>query len=222
MRSERPSSGDQIPVHGGVVEVHVRELDQLFHTMDPSPFHEKGLHPDAEEFIVAAARELPSGRPAALVVHLDKPAGLPDEARVIGDAVRRHFAREAQFLRWELRRLIRRGAVNLAIGLTVLAGALAGGDYLARHFGGHLATLLGQSLHIGGWVAMWHPMEIFLYGWWPILNNRRLYERLSQIPVRIVHTRDADPRAHVVVQEMVSSPAAPPNGDGDGSRLRGA
>src|SRR5688572_22603108 len=221
MRSERPSSGDQIPVHGGVVEVHVRELDQLFHTMDPSPFHEKALHPDAEEFIIAAARELPSGPPAALVVYLDKPAGLPDEARVIGDAVRRHFAREAQFLRWELRRLIRRGAVNLAIGLTVLAGALAGGDYLTRHFGGHVGTLLGQSLHLGGWVAMWHPMEIFLYEWWPILNNRRLYERLSQIPVRIVYARDADPRAQVVVQEIASSAPPPPNGNGDGSRPRG-
>jgi hypothetical protein len=221
MHSERPSSGDQIPVHGSVVEVHVSELDQLFHTMDPSPFHEKALHPDAEEFIIAAARELPSGRPAALVVYLDKPVGLPDETRVIGDAVRRHFAREAQFLRWELRRLLRRGAVNLAIGLTVLAAALAGGDYLARHLGGHLAKLLGQSLHIGGYVAMWHPMEIFLYEWWPILNNRRLHERLSQIPVRIVHTRDADPRAQVVVEEMVGSAAAPPDVNGDGSRPRG-
>jgi hypothetical protein len=34
---------------------------------------------------------------------------------------------------------------------------------------------------------MWHPLEIFLYDWWPIRAKRRLYERLSRMPVRIVH-----------------------------------
>ena len=27
---------------------------------------------------------------------------------------------------------------------------------------------------IGGWVALWRPMEIFLYDWWPIRGEVRL------------------------------------------------
>jgi hypothetical protein len=42
-----------------------------------------------------------------------------------------------------------------------------------------------ESLLIGGWVAMWRPLEIFLYDWWPIRPERRLYERLSAMPIRI-------------------------------------
>jgi hypothetical protein len=39
--------------------------------------------------------------------------------------------------------------------------------------------ILGHSLLIGGWVALWRPFEIFLYEWWPILGEARLYDRLS-------------------------------------------
>jgi hypothetical protein len=214
----QPISGEEIPAGHGVVEVHVRELDQLFHSMDPAPFHEKGLHPDAEEFIVAAAKELPSRAPAALVVYLDKPGGLPDEGHVLGAAIRRHFAREAQLLRWELRRLIRRGLISLIIGLTVLAAALAGGEYLKRRLGGgHVADVLGTSLHIGGWVAMSMPLQIFLYDWWPILGRRMLYDRLARMPVKIVYTADAPGDAEVLGTGVVARPATTftsPNGNG--------
>ena len=187
--ADLPFSGDAVPEHSGIVEVYIRELDQLFDSLDPSPFHDKGLDSAAEEYIVASAKELPTGAPEALVVYLDRAPGSADEGRVLGDAIRKHFARRARLLRWEFRRLMRRGTVSLLIGLTVLAAALGAGEALTRMLGaGHVATVLGQSLHIGGWVAMWHPMEIFLYEWWPVLNNARLHERLSRMPVRIVYT----------------------------------
>jgi hypothetical protein len=31
------------------------------------------------------------------------------------------------------------------------------------------------------------PLEIFLYDWWPIRAQRRLYERLRRMTVRVVH-----------------------------------
>ena len=48
------------------------------------------------------------------------------------------------------------------------------------------AFLFRESLLIGGWVAMWKPLEIFPYDWWPIVGDRRLYERLSRIKVQII------------------------------------
>ena len=42
---------------------------------------------------------------------------------------------------------------------------------------------LGQV--IGGWVALWRPMEIFLYDWWPIRARARLYDRLGAIQVSL-------------------------------------
>ena len=207
MSASRSSSNGQLHAEDGILKVYIRKLDQLFDSMDPSPFHEKGLDSHADEYIVAAAKELPGGAPTALVIYLDQSAGLPEDERVLEDAVRRHYARASQLLRWELRRLLRRGSISLVIGITVLAAALAAGEYLTRLLGGgHLATVLGQSLHIGGWVAMWHPMEIFLYEWWPILSERKLYDRLSRIPVRIVYTANQPADADIEVVDSGSVP----------------
>ena len=46
-----------------------------------------------------------------------------------------------------------------------------------------LGGVLRESLTIGGWVAMWRPMEIFLYAWWPLLRPRRIYENMSHVRV---------------------------------------
>jgi len=45
--------------------------------------------------------------------------------------------------------------------------------------------LLSESLIIGGWVALWRPMEIFLYDWWPIRAEARLLDRLAAMPVSV-------------------------------------
>jgi len=38
------------------IEVNLEDLEQFFNTMDPSPFHEKDLEHDLEEFIVSCHR----------------------------------------------------------------------------------------------------------------------------------------------------------------------
>ena len=41
----------------GLIELRLNNVGQLFNTMDPSPFHERDLDHDAEEFILSWARE---------------------------------------------------------------------------------------------------------------------------------------------------------------------
>jgi hypothetical protein len=186
--TESPCSGDQIPEGCSVVEVRLRTLTQLFDSLDPSPFHEKDLDGNAEEYIVESAREQPARRQVALVLYIDQPPSLPDEGRVVGEAIRVHFARRAQLLRRDLRQLIRRGWISLGIGLSFLAAVFLTSQTVGRLMGeGPLATLLREGLLIVGWVAMWRPLEIFLYDWWPLLGKKRLRDRLSRINVRIVY-----------------------------------
>ena len=48
-------------------------------SVDPSPFRERDLDPNAAEFIVSWAGEARRDAPLALVVHLDLPNGLPED-----------------------------------------------------------------------------------------------------------------------------------------------
>ena len=166
---------------------------QLFNAMDPAPFRQRDLDPDAEDFIVDWAREIPQDVPLALIVHLDRPAGLPEEPAILRDAIREFFSQRALTLRRRLRQLFRRGRTSLAIGLTFLVVSLLIGDVVVRTVGERgIGEIIRESLVIGGWVAMWRPLEVFLYDWWPIRTDARLAGRLSGMPVRISYSAGAN------------------------------
>ena len=180
-----PSAGDTIAPGSRVIEVRVAELRQLFNAIDPSPFRERDLDPDAEQFIVEWARDLPRDAPLALRVQLERCAGRADEATLLRQAIHQYFIARASGSRRSLRELFQRGRISLAIALAFLGASLALGDLIGKISESGVAALLREGLLIGGWVAMWRPLEVFLYDWWPILGEVRLLDRLSRMPVRI-------------------------------------
>jgi hypothetical protein len=58
-----------------IIQVKLREVAQLFNSLDPSPFNEQDLDHDAEEFIVSWARELRHHDKLRLLIHLDVSGG---------------------------------------------------------------------------------------------------------------------------------------------------
>jgi hypothetical protein len=180
------SSGDEIPSGYSVIEVHVGALEQLFNHIDPSPFHDRDLDRSTEEFIVDWSRDFPADALLALLVHLDRPAELAHEASVLRDAVHQYFAARARTTRRRLRELLRRGRMSLIIGLAFLGLAVVASELIEGWLEpGGVLNVLRESLLIGGWVAMWRPFEVFLYDWWPIRAEARLFDRLAAMPVRI-------------------------------------
>jgi hypothetical protein len=167
------------------IELRLRELAQLFNSMDPSPFVDRDLDRDAEEFIMGWARELPAGREFELVVHLET---RPAADRVAGaeDAVRRYFASRGEMKGRELRQLLRRGRISLAAGLLFLGACYLLSVLIGRLGMGAFSVLGREGLAIVGWVAMWRPLEIYLYDWWPLREEQVMFERLARMSVRLV------------------------------------
>lgn len=173
-----------------VIELNLSDMSQLFNTMDASPFRGKDLADGAEELIVTWAHEYNLRDPVALRIHLDKWPE-QDPTQLICDAVHNYFIYRAKLTALEFKRLMRLGRFSLLIGVIFLAGCLMLSALLDRSAGtqsGTVADYLRQSLTIGGWVAMWRPMEIYLYDWWPIWRHRRNYTRLSRMPIEVVRT----------------------------------
>src|SRR3954453_6395941 len=212
MSQDEQSSGDPIPSNSVRIEVHVAELKQLFNAMDPSPFRERDLDPNADAFIIGWAREAPRDAPLALLVRLDRGAGPKEEPAALREAIRDYFSQRALVTRRRLRDLFRRGRISLLIGLVALTALTSLGDFIAKAMPGHIADLLHESLSIGGWVAMWRPMEVFLYDWWPIRAEARLYDRLSAMPVRIAYGESTKPDAWRTDWPAVPSSNKPPSG----------
>ncbi len=80
---------------------------------------------------------------------------------------------------------MKQGRMSLIIGFVFLAVCLLASELLSGLGGGTLNRLLRESLMIGGTVAMWRPMEIYLYSWWPLRRRGQIYEKLSQMDVEV-------------------------------------
>jgi len=167
------------------IELNLREIGQLFNTMDPAPFPEKDLDGDAEEFILSWVREFPLDEPVTMVVHLAEfPAGENPQS-VIEQGVHHYFAYRARLNRLEFRRLLKDGRQSLVIGTVFLAICLMASHAIGGDESGTFRSIARESLTIAGWVAMWRPMQIYLYDWWPLRRRGKLYEKLSRMKVEV-------------------------------------
>ena len=179
-----------------VLDLYLSETNQLFNSMDPAPFRERDLDPTADAYIVDWGHEAPARVPLGLVVHLGREPATEDVDAMLRGAVHDHFRRRAAVTWASLRRLFREGRISLVIGLGFLLLAIVVGESVAslvsseRH-----ATLIEESLIIVGWVALWHPLGIFLYDWWPIRAEAKLFDRLGKMDVKVMNEGGAAPGA---------------------------
>jgi len=167
------------------IELRIRDIGQLFHSLDPLPYRERDLDQAVEEYVVGWARELDGRSPPRIVIHLPEAEARRAEAAEVGAAIRNYFRYRAEIARLDLRELFRTGRAALAVGLAVLAACLLAGGLLNPLRGGYIASFVNESLIILAWVANWRPMQIFLYDWRPLQRRRRLLQRLGQAEVAL-------------------------------------
>ena len=75
--------------------------------------------------------------------------------------------------------------MSSGVGGGFLASCLMVADLLSGFASNTSLKLLKESLLIGGWVAMWRPLQIFRYGWWPIVRTGRIYRNLGRAIVHV-------------------------------------
>jgi len=173
------------------IRVRVGDRRQLFNSMDPSPFLDRDLDPDCEEFIVSWAREFRPDRALRIEIHFDREPEDEEQRIQIREAVRRHFEHAAELEGLKLRRMAREGRSALLVGLLVLAACTMAATLVPRDVLGAFGSIVAESLIVAGWVAMWRPLEILLYELWPIRRERRLFQRLASAEVALTSSMPA-------------------------------
>lgn len=172
----------------GKIELVLADAGQLFNSMDPSPFADKDLDGDAEEFIVNWAQEYSHNQPLTLTIHLEH---MPeqDPTAWMTEAVHNFFAYRARLNRLAFHRLMDDGRTSLLVGLAFLGGFIAIRNLVLGRTTGAWAGLVRESLTIIGWVAMWRPVQIYLHEWWPYWRRGRTLKKLSTMPVEVVQKK---------------------------------
>ncbi|MCB0341762.1 MAG: hypothetical protein H6626_00885 [Pseudobdellovibrionaceae bacterium] len=167
------------------VDLRVSRSDQLFDVRDPAPFRERDLDDDAVDYIVGSLRELGVSTPAKLVISVaeSETQGIGEEA--IRNAIHAFFDFETILVRRRLQQTFSEGQIALAIGLAVMFTFIFGSHLIGEPEKDLLRRLAYEGLNVMGWVAMWHPINIMLYSWWPIVGTLRVMQKLSKIDIEI-------------------------------------
>jgi hypothetical protein len=158
----------------------------LFHTLDPSPSRESDLAPEAEIYIVDYALELPKNAPIEIVIHLPWDEFSQASASDVSRAINGYFTLRSDAVSVEMRELFKTGRLALLVALIVLSICLLFAWVIGLTLKeGPFAQILQESFVIFGWVAIWHPSNIFLYSWPPLARRRKLLPRLAQATVTV-------------------------------------
>ena len=172
----------ETPSASGLIELRLSNVGQLFNTMDPSPFHERDLDHDAEEFILSWAREHERDSDLRIKVVLRQPAD-PEAERLVRESLQHYFEYRARIARHDLGELFREGRTALLIGTLFLAATLVLRNLIPT--GASWSDFMREGLTICGWVGLWKPIDIHLYRWWPLKAHGALLTRLSRCPVEV-------------------------------------
>jgi hypothetical protein len=168
------------------IELKLRKASQLFHTLDPSPFRESDLAHEAEEYIVDWALELPPSAPIEIIIHLPWDEFSQAPTSDISRAIKGYFHIRSNAISTEMRELFRTGRLAALVALIVLSFCLGFAWFIGSSLKeGPLSQILQESFVIFGWVAIWHPANIFLYSWPPLARRRKLLRRLAEATVTV-------------------------------------
>lgn len=172
------------PIHR--LALRVREIEQLFNSMDPTPFLNKDLDPEAEAFIETWASGFAPGSHFHITIHVEKWPSDGDPSEMLTGSIHNHFLFKAGRTRTVLKHLLQQGRMSLVIGIVFVSLCLFVADAIGNLGTNTGLTIARESLTIVGWVAMWRPLQTFLYDWWPLQRQIRSYENLGNSHINVV------------------------------------
>ncbi|MFZ2498199.1 MAG: hypothetical protein WCB90_01880 [Methanosarcina sp.] len=168
-----------------LIEIELRSMMQIFNSFDPAPFHEKELDASAEVYIYNSVGEFPLKKPLELMVYLPSSEIGTDTEETLRNAIRYHFSYKKLLTDIELRKILQRGRRNMTIAFVFLFLCLLMIRLLSTLQGGLLKTTFSEGLTIIGWVALWEPVNVFLYGWWPLVQKKNIYTKILGMDVKV-------------------------------------
>lgn len=178
------------------IDMLMNNPHQIFDERDPAPFRERDLDEDAVDYLMGSILEIPDSARAKIVITLPKNYESSGHESVIRDAIRSFFEYEIEKTRKEINLVLRQGEFAMFVGVMFLTACLG----LAHSLFHNATSVLGLTLHEGliimGWVAMWRPIDVFLYAWWPMATRRRYCKKLLRTEIEFRFTAAATPAAN--------------------------
>jgi hypothetical protein len=169
-----------------LIEIKLTSVIQLFNSFDPAPFHEKELDTAAEHYIVDTVDDFPQKTQFKIIIYLPSELAASDRAKTIAPAIQNHFQYKTLIAERKFRSRLKYGRFSLLVGLSFLFISLFIGEYLLSITNSIVTQLIAMALLVTGWAAMWEPVTVLLYELWPLIQMKKVYQKISTSEIDIL------------------------------------
>ena len=169
------------------IELRITHQIQFYNLLDPAPNDEKEINRATEAYIMDSLEDMPNDKRSAakIILYLEQALYDDEETRTdMESAIHSHFALRhcAANQKYKLsmvkgRRYLLRGLIFLVICLILSSVVTSTYDQ------NDILYAIGQSFVVIGWVALWKPVEFYLYDRRDILDEIKILTQLETIPV---------------------------------------
>lgn len=167
-----------------IIEVAIRNTWQLFNERDPAPSRARDLDENFVNYVVSSAQEFPLKTPMKLKIIVLEESNHAVTKEDLHAAIRAHFVYAARLSQTKMRKSLRVGRYFLMVGLLVLFACLGIAQLIsAKHSDTGLAVVAREGFTIIGWVAMWRPIEVILYDWIPLREEKLYLEKIATLEI---------------------------------------
>ena len=163
------------------IDVGVQNIERLLDRRDPAPFRDRDLDPGLVEYLVEAAEDLGSHARLRVVFWLREEA----PSQEVEVAFRAHFQDMVHRVERRNQQRLRMGASALLVGLVLLVLLFSLAQLVERTVTGAFGRALAEGTVILSWIVLWRPVEVLLFDWIPVREERRVVTRLLAASVEI-------------------------------------
>ena len=169
-------------------DIHLDLADprELFRPAELDPIGGQSHAESGIERILNRIRPKPSG-PVRTTLRLPAGSRAPDLEARMRSGLQQYCDHRIEQITHDIASLRQEGLATLWRGLLFLALCMLGSQILGepKFLPGILARFLDEGLIIAGWVALWYPLDALLYQHWPLKRERRLYEQLRGMDLKL-------------------------------------
>lgn len=164
------------------IYIKISKFEQLITVDSDNIYPGTGVDSDASEYLHNEADLIRLNHDVRLEVSIPKIT--KEEKNLATNVLHKFFDYRAQMAKKDLAHNFAQGITAIIFSvILVISCALIFIIFKALGASDGLMTLISSILMIACWVAVWTPVEIFLFNWWPIRHEVRVYKKLSTMEV---------------------------------------
>lgn len=154
----------------------VATVEAIFDAQDPRNIPERNLSAEWLEYIFEVMNDKPRGHAIDLSLHVTNFGAWTPE--ILATTLHTEFRNYDKLLHRRLKDNFRLGRTSLGIALIALIFFTLMSELVHHVSEGFFQRTFEEGFLIIGWVALWRPVEILLYDWWPMYDRRRKIARI--------------------------------------------